>query len=75
MKRKGSYEYGEEAEKMLYEILSNNEETVAQVTRKMQQTYNLTIHNYTVERLLQQLAERRLAVGRRMGRFKLWRRT
>jgi len=74
MKKKGDVEYGEEAEKMLYELL-DKPKTIGELTKDMQNRYGLKIHYYTVERLIEELQSQGLIVVKKVSRFKVCERT
>jgi len=71
MKRKGDVEYGEEAEKMILELITNQPKTIGEITQAAHKTYGLKIHYYTIKRILHELERQGLITIRDTGRFKI----
>jgi len=71
MKKKGDVEYGEEAEKMILELINNQPKTIGEITRETQKTFGLKIHYYTIKRILHELEKQGLIIIRDTGRFKI----
>lgn len=72
MKKKGDWEYREDAEKALLSLVTRYPKTVSQLTREMREDFFSKIHFVTVQRLLGNLKRGGKVRWTDKGKRRLW---
>lgn len=72
MRKKGSFEYGEEHEDIVYKLVTDVPRTTNAITSEVKTHYFEKIHPKTVERLLENLRKKGRIKKFKSGRVCLW---